>query len=144
MSRKSVRLLDENNAFLYWTNPIDAEMKHASGAWEKVYRTVAGSMQEELFGYRKRTFHQGSNTPTPCAITARESQAAVGAGRTSLIEDGILQADEMERDAAESKIQAWPSSSDNPRAVTICAGKLKQPEGHTPTKIDPRAIFSFA
>lgn len=142
MARKTVRLLDDEGSFLYWTDTNDARTKLQSGLWEEVFQLEAGSTRERFLGLRKRNFDRASDSPTPCSITARESAAAVGAGILGVRDaDGILQPDEHEQRSAQLKIRAWPKAvgyvddkgeKHPPKAVTICAGRVHQPDNYKP------------
>lgn len=140
MPRKNIRILDESNSFLWWTDTQDAKTKLQSGAWEEAYRIDPRTHEECFLGIRKIVVLHSSG-PSPRSITARESMAAVGA------------CTEGEMIAATKKIKAWPDTASytekgarhpEPKAVTICAGKLCQAELYQPPTIDPTRIITFA
>jgi hypothetical protein len=154
MARKTIRLIDDDGSFLYWTDTDDARNKLQSGLWEEVYQLEAGSSREKFLGLRKRNFDRSSDSQTPCTITARESAAAVGAGVLGVRDaDGILQPDEHEQRSAQQKIRAWPLTvgyvdeqgrNCPPKAVTICAGRVYQPEVYQPKGEIMKALQSVA
>jgi hypothetical protein len=145
MRKDTIRLLAGDGSFLHWTSTDDARSKLLSGVWEEVYDARA-----RFAGLRKRVVYLSSASESPAAITARESQAAVGATLgESRNDQGVLLPHKEERRAAQKKIESWPEITDNdqgeaPRAVMINAGRVRQPKHFKQPKLDPNAIYCFA
>jgi hypothetical protein len=118
MKKPNIRLLGDRG-FLRWTDQDDALSKVRSGLWESVSDPETGRFQ----GIRKIEFGpRASNSPSPAAITARESLANVGIwDGKSVAEGGEVPAGTLH--AAQAKIFFYPFEGDDKAVRASCLAR---------------------
>jgi hypothetical protein len=120
MARKTFRVFDESDNFVAWISREEAMDRIRSGAWEDVYHFEAASRQ--FIGIRRIDATRGSNSPSPTAITARESLANVGIwDGKSVAEGGEVPTGKLH--AAQAKIFFYPFEGDDKAVRASCLAR---------------------